>query len=97
MQKRDYIVYDWSIVAAALNKLAKQDQPRYFEKRPEGNFLKDIYQNNLPHTMQNLFARYLVADRDRNDPDMQILINAQKQLNDLGFIGKHDSLSGETL
>jgi hypothetical protein len=53
---KNYIIYDWLVVAAALNRLSDELYPKYSERYPDGNFLKDVYNNNLPFAMRNLFA-----------------------------------------
>ena len=88
MKHTDYKIYDWIVVANAFNRQIKIYKPRYFERYPDGNYLKEIYNNNLPSAMERLFVMYFINnDIDRNDNDVQILINAYKQLQTVGHIG----------
>lgn len=89
MRYTNYKVHEWQDVAAAFERLIRIHNPNMFQREPNLNYLKDIYNNNLPSAMQHLFVVYFVDDKtNRNDPDIQMLINAYKQLQTVGYIGK---------
>ena len=85
---KDYIVYTWDQAADAFNRAIKEYNPGFFKnKTADFNYLEKIYDNQLAKAIKDLFVQYFVLGTDRNNPDIQILINAYKQLNDMGFIG----------
>jgi hypothetical protein len=88
MKDTNYIVYTWDQVADAFNRAIKEYNPNFFKnKTVDFNYLKEIYDDQLAKAMKDLLVQYFVLDTDRNNPDIQILINAYKQLNDMYFIG----------
>ena len=88
MKNKNYIVYTWDQAADAFNRAIREYNPTFFKnKTADFNYLKEIYDNQLAKAMKDLFVQYFVLHTDRNNPDIQILINAYKQLDDVGFIG----------
>jgi hypothetical protein len=91
MKDINYIIFEWKVVADAFEILNKKVNPNYYTKYPDGIFLKDVYNNDLPYAMEKLFVKWFVADFDKNDFYIQILINAYHQLQDVGYIGNKNA------
>ena len=42
MENKNYIVHSWDAVAASFERQIREYNPRYFQRHPEDNYLKDI-------------------------------------------------------
>ncbi len=82
MPKNNYIVYDWLEVRDATDSLYK----RLFNVKID-NFVKDVCSNGLPHAMTSVLAAAFVHGLIKEDADVDKVINAYLQLEDVGFIG----------
>lgn len=77
---------NWTQAAEAFERINRKIQPRYYERYPEGNFLKDVHNNGLPRAMETMFSMLFVENWDQQDPDVIILKRAWKTLNERGYI-----------
>jgi len=80
---KEYIIYSWEDVSLAANRLYQ-----LIGHSNMSNAIDDIYDGNLPRLIEYIFIKCFLYNINREDNDIQILINAYKQLHHMGYIGK---------
>jgi len=86
-----YIVYEYNEIANIANELYKEFNPNIFKDGIISNALSEIYNGVLPRMICDIFITAYVKDYPRNDENMKKLLDAHKQVCDVGYIGTMNS------
>lgn len=77
-----YTIYPWEVVALSAERLYAR-----IYSRTNISAVEDIYDGNLPKLIEHILVICYVQDIPRTDDDIQIILNAYKQLECVGYIG----------